>query len=180
MAITSAYRDVLTRTRAHSPQWGNAQRHAAGVIRALEALDVHGGLILDYGAGTGAFGRSVAALSSHRFSVVNYEPSVPSWSELSLGPFDAVVCTHVLEHVEPELLEATIAELGARARVLIYVEVPHGPANKELDDGRDAHLTQWPRDRWEAWLNFPGFKRRRGVAANPINSLWYFEREVIK
>lgn len=139
--ISAEYFDCLRATRAAFPYWGSGGvRHAAPVLALLEELGVRQGTILDYGSGVGAFALEMRKLAGARYSVVNYEPTLPQWSVLMPGPYDAVVCTHVLEHVEPELLEDTLLELRARATRLAYIEVPHGPAKEELVDGRNAHL----------------------------------------
>jgi hypothetical protein len=174
MAITPAYATTLRELRDRNPSWGNAARHAAPVIEELKAFGIEGGTILDYGAGTGAFKRRVEELTNERLQVVPYDPSIPGWSELPYRRFHAVVCTHVLEHVEPLLLQATIIELLTRAKRLVYIEVPHGPATKLLADGRDAHLTQETRA-W--WLELLGdMMARYGFAVevrpgmNPVNT----------
>lgn len=153
MAITRDYQSLLTEMRRINPNWGRASRHALPVILELAMLKIDHGTILDYGAGTGQFKKTVEAVTANgAFEVTNYEPGVPQWSALFAGPYDAVVCTHVLEHVEPELLKTTIDEIKERARHLIYIEVPHGPATKILPDGRNAHLTQQSRAWWHELL----------------------------
>lgn len=142
MAISKSYQKLVTEMRSRQPTWGNAKRHAAPVLHELALLGIKTGTVLDYGAGTGAFGKRIDEYSQGRIHVVNYEPGVAEWSVLEAGPYDAVVCTHVLEHIEPPLLAGTLDEIRERARFLIYIEVPHGPAMKILPDGRDAHLTQ--------------------------------------
>lgn len=157
--ISAEYFDCLKATRAAFPYWGSGGvRHAAPVIALLEELGIRKGTVLDYGSGVGAFGEEVRRLAGARYAVTNYEPTLPQWSELAAGPFDAVVCTHVLEHVEPELLEETLDEIRSCAWRLAYIEVPHGPAKEVLVDGRNAHLIIEGPDFWlERLANaFPG------------------------
>lgn len=157
--ISPEYRSTLERMREIEPAWGNGGAKYVGTV-----LGLLGGRpsILDYGSGLGEFKKACGI----RAQVAEYEPSIPEKSELPVGPFEAVVCTHVLEHIEPEHLDATILELAERARRLIFIEVPHHAARAILPDGRNAHLicktTEWWRDTlirllpdWQLETRFP-------------------------
>lgn len=147
--ISDAYLDVLKASRAENPYWGaGGARHAPRVIQLLEERGISHGSILDYGSGVGTFRNAVGQLCARRYEVCNYEPTLPQWSELPAGPFDAVVCTHVLEHVEPALLFGTLVEIRERARAIVYLEVPHREAKETLTDGRNAHLIIEPATYW--------------------------------
>ena len=135
-------------------------------MQLLERLGVMQGTILDFGAGTGLFAYEIEVRAGvGRYLTRNYEPSVAGQDEFPDGEqFDAVVCTHVLEHVEPHLLAGTLAQIVRAAKRAIYVEVPHGPANRKLADGRDAHLIQEPHTYWWTQLT---------IAADPAEwDLW--------
>lgn len=152
--ITDAYLEVLTKSRAQNPYWGaGGARHAPRVIQLLEVMGISTGAILDYGSGVGTFGEAVRERCGRRYDVCNYEPTLPQWRELEPGPFEAVVCTHVLEHIEPELLVATLDEIKYRATRLIYLEIPHREAKETLADGRNAHLIVEPATYWRARLD---------------------------
>jgi hypothetical protein len=175
--ITDAYKRVLRDTREQGPTWGGSRRHAAPVLSWLERLGLYRAELLDFGCGTGAFGAELERLAPGRYIVCGYDPSVPGKDKVPPGPFAGVICTHVLEHVEPELLDATLAEICALARRLVYIEIPHGPAGRTLIDGRNAHLIQQPA-RW--WFNtlraaFAGCAISMSEAANPLNTIYVVE-----
>jgi hypothetical protein len=172
--LSDAYKRVLRATRAQYPTWGGARRHAAPVLRWLEGINLHTGSILDYGAGLGRFADELELLAPGRYTVTNYEPAIPAFDKLPLGPYDAVVATHVLEHVEPELLDATLEELRTRARRLVYIEVPHGLAGKTLADGRNAHLIVEPPEWWARKIDvaFAGHSVYFWRADNPLNTIY--------
>lgn len=172
--ISDAYKRVLQETRAVYPKWGGARRHAEPVLRWLEARGLRVGTVLDYGAGLGRFAEELERLAPGRYAVTNYEPSIPAFDTLPSGTYDAVVAAHVLEHVEPALLDATLAELRARARWLIYIEVPHDLAAKRLTDGRNAHLIVEDRQWWAERLTraFVGASVFHWPAAFPVNTVY--------
>lgn len=173
MSISPAYRKLLQEQRRLTPKWGNASRHAAPVVNELNNYGLVEARVLDYGAGTGAFKRTVEERTGGRIRVDSYEPGDPECAILQSYLYDAVVCTHVLEHVEPDLLSATVDEILERARLIVYIEVPHGPANKLLPDGRDAHLTQQSRTWWHEFLALkmcPHWAIEVRPGLNPINT----------
>ena len=151
------------------------------VVRELERLGIDKGTILDYGSGTGGFAAEMTASFADRYTVAQYEPGIPEHAVLPRGQFDAVVCTHVLEHIEPLQLYSTVEEIAERATRLIYIEVPHAPAARLLPDGRNAHLIQrpplWWRDILTSWLEPYGFEvTAQRPGANPINTVYIVER----
>lgn len=169
MSCTRGYQRLLTEMRRRYPHWGNARRHAMPVAREILRLGLVRPTILDYGCGLGHLAEGLP-----EYKVVNYDPSIPEWASLPSGPFDVVVCTHVLEHVEPDLLDATLAEIANRARSLIYIEVPHTAGNKLLPDGRDVHLTIEPRSWWALKLRdtFKEWSIRSNTAPHPEHSIF--------
>lgn len=175
--ISDSYKAVLRATRETAPNWGGARRHAHRVapLLAVKGL-VDSASILDFGSGAGRFADELARIAP-QYRVTQYDPSVPGIDELPAGVFDAVVCTHVLEHVEPELLAATLEEIRARARLLVYIELPHGPAVRKLADGRNAHLIQESAAWWLDVLRraFAGWRVTCNSAANPLNTIYILE-----
>jgi hypothetical protein len=59
-----------------------------------------------------------------------------------------VVCTDVLEHVEPEYLDSVLDELQRVTRNVGFFVVHTGAAMNHLPDGRNAHLIQQPPEWW--------------------------------
>lgn len=172
--ITDAYKRLLADFRRDNPEWGTARRHARAVLPLLEAAGFHRGTILDYGSGAGAFTEELERLAPGRYEVHRYEPSIKGLDLLPGGTFDAIVCTHVLEHVEPECLEGTLAEIRARMRerAFAYFEVPHGAASRTLPDGRNAHLIQESRAWWGSKLGELGHVLL-WPAENPLNTVYF-------
>ena len=63
-----------------------------------------------------------------------------------------MICTDVLEHVEPEYLSAVLADLKRCVLKVGYFVIATGPSEKFYADGRNAHLTQQPAPWWIARL----------------------------
>jgi hypothetical protein len=107
--------------------------------------------ILDYGCGLGhqyklkrvhdAWGGLMPTL---------YDPAVPGIDSRPVGQFDGVICTEVLEHVPADELDAVIKDIFRFARLWCYISVCCRPAkpNKNLPDGRNAHVTIRPQEWW--------------------------------
>lgn len=97
--------------------------------------------ILDYGCGKGEL---MKALS---FPIHQYDPAVPGFETVP-QPHDLVVCNDVLEHVQPEYIEAVLDDLKRVIHKVGYFLVATRPAKKTLPDGRNSHLLVHTADWW--------------------------------
>lgn len=101
--------------------------------------------LLDYGCGQGSL---AAALSLRGISnCAEYDPAIPH-KAAPPEPADLVICTDVLEHIEPARLPAVLADLARVTRRALFAIVNLEPSNKWLSDGRNAHLIIKPADWW--------------------------------
>lgn len=105
--------------------------------------------LLDYGAGKLALGKALGELRlvNHPFRYLPYEPANPKYSGAP-EPCEFVVCSDVLEHIEPDCLEDVLDDLRRVTMFVLWVAVHCGPAFKTLPDGRNAHLIQQPPEWW--------------------------------
>lgn len=89
--------------------------------------------ILDYGCGKGT-------LANHLpFSIKQYDPAVEKYSS-DPEAADIVVCTDVLEHIEPELLDNVLDHIKSKTKKVSFFIIHNELALKTLNDGRNAHL----------------------------------------
>jgi hypothetical protein len=92
--------------------------------------------ILDYGCG-----KQTLQLALPNLKITGYDPAIPELSALPES-HDLVVCTDVLEHIEPAYLRNVLNDLVRVVNTVGLVVVSTRPAEKVLDDGRNAHLIQ--------------------------------------
>ena len=145
--ISDDYREQQSQLHANNPSYGIASQHFAPVVASLAAA--HGATeLLDYGAGKGRLGEALAVLMGPACPKMHhYEPAFPAWASTPAAA-DMVACIDVLEHVEPECLDAVLDDLARVTRRIGIFTVHTGKAVKTLPDGRNAHLIQQPAEWW--------------------------------
>jgi hypothetical protein len=151
MMISETYRALNAQMHRDKPLYGTSGSvHAETVADLARRYDI--GSILDYGCGKGtlkhALPEDLAPL------VREYDPAIPGkdgWPAAA----DLVVCGDVMEHVEPDCLQAVIGHLYGLTRTLFYAEIATCPAVKTLPDGRNAHLIVEPMEWWMKKLQPP-------------------------
>lgn len=134
MLISENYREQNAQLHADRPDYGAAggQKWAPTVADIANNLNTRN--ILDYGAGKGSLARCLPA-----FNVKQYDPAIPEIAKPP-EPCDVVACLDVLEHIEPQCLEAVLADLQRVTKQNLICVVCTVPAQKTLPDGRNAHL----------------------------------------
>lgn len=101
--------------------------------------------VLDYGAGKQHLARSLD------FPIFSYDPAIPEISEPP-KPADIVICTDVLEHIEPEKLDVVLMDLARVTKQIGYFVIHTQAAQKSYADGRNAHLIQKGEGFWRPTL----------------------------
>lgn len=145
MLLTPAYREQLREMHTHDQfgqPWGNKGfRHMGDAIAFAD-----GGSILDYGSGKGTLREAILAQLPDA-DVRNYDPGIPE-DAADPSPADLVICTDVLEHIEPDHLDAVLAHIFALARQRVILSWALTKAKRVLPDGRNAHLIIEPAKWW--------------------------------
>lgn len=155
---------------------GSGWKHHEHIVKFAEELKIR--TLLDYGCGESTLKKQLSDILKCKFKVRQYDPAVARHSALP-PPCDLVVCTDVLEHVEPELLLNVIGHIHALTIKGAYIVIATRPANKLMPDGSNAHKiiedTPW----WlEKLRTFPwtirGYSdiRRKGGTAGHEVRLW--------
>ena len=71
--------------------------------------------------------------------VINYDPALPEWSA-DPQTEDYLVCTDVLEHIEPQLINNVIDHLVSKFRKKAFLAIDMEKSKTILPSGRNAHL----------------------------------------
>jgi hypothetical protein len=133
MLITPEYKAQLGELHREAPAWGTTGRDYAPIVESLVQKYAPKN-ILDYGCGKQTLARALT-----KYRIIGYDPGVPGM-DAPPDPVDLVVCTDVLEHIEPECLDDVLDDLQRVARFHLFLQVCTVPAFKKLPDGRNAHL----------------------------------------
>ena len=150
MLISDYYREQ--NAELHRTQhYGHSGAKFAPEIRQLaEALGTKD--ILDYGCGLRTLQDALG------YEIQNYDPALPEFAGTPERA-DFVVCTEVLEHIEPDCLDDVLDDLVRVTRKCMFATVAHFPAVKFLPDRRNAHLIQQDFKWWlpRIWKRFTLF-----------------------
>ena len=143
--ISEAYRAMNRELHRSNATYGTSGKQWAPFVRHL--VKRHGlSDVLDYGCGKQTLAKALPDLKIRGYD--------PAFEELAAPPepADLVVCGDVLEHVEPQHLDAVFDDLARCARRFAFLVVATRPAKKQLADGRNAHLSQLSASRWLAYI----------------------------
>lgn len=168
--ISPAY--VAEQRRLHAEQAPYGHRGKKWAVDINATRWVHGcQSVLDYGCGTGSLAEALRLEQAlARFTVSEYDPAIPGKDALP-APADLVVCTDVLEHVEPELIDNVLDHVCSLARKAIFAVIALVETAKTLSDGRQAHILLKPIPYWEDHFSRRGFVVERVVGRKP-QSQW--------
>lgn len=126
---------------------GGGHKQLPSLLPILDDPDYKINTILDYGAGQGTMKTALEKLN-RGYQITNYDPARPEYDQKPQGNFDLVICTDVLEHIEPQYIDAVIEDLKDYSKCFLYLVIVCTPANKVLPDGRNAHILQRPPEWW--------------------------------
>ena len=144
--ISEEYRRLNELLHLEEPSYGSGGglKYAAFVKEAMRRTGST--TVLDYGCGKGSLRKALGEF------VANYDPAVPEWAEMP-SPADLVVCTDVLEHVEPEQLGRVVDHIRSLTLRAAFFVIACREARKTLADGRNAHLIVQPPEWWVELLS---------------------------
>lgn len=139
--ISKEYLELNLHLHSTNKYYGTSGRVRAKDVEVLAAT-LNTKDLLDYGCGKGTLASSLP------FPIQEYDPAVVGKDKPPL-PADLVVCTDVLEHIEPDYLSEVLADLARCTKKMGYFAIHTGPAKKFLRDGRNAHLIQQNKEWWQ-------------------------------
>jgi len=143
MLISKEYADLNRKLHEERDDYGRSSKMWCGLIDQIVKREGHAS-ILDYGCGKGEIKARMPLLP-----IREYDPAIPG-KDAKPEPADLVICTDVLEHIEPPLLNSVLRDLARLTKRKLFFAVCTLKSTKTLADGRNAHLIV--RDE-EWWLN---------------------------
>lgn len=175
--ISKNYAQLNTELHIENPTYGSSGWQWASTVQDL-IFQSKATSVLDYGCG-----KQTLAKSLPHINITGFDPAIPGLDNPP-APADLLVCTDVLEHVEPEFIDAVLDDLARLTKKIALVTVATRAAEKYLADGRNAHLTveplSWWRNRFTTRFNIIGIKEQPGFEFalilknrhfnNPINT----------
>lgn len=166
--ITEDYRALNMRLHDREPRYGTSGHNWAAEVRSI--VDRTGAKsVLDYGCGKGTLKAALQGLK-----VFEYDPAVPGKSSLPSSA-GVVVCTDVMEHVEPECTDAVIAHLCGKATRAVFVVVCCIEGERLLDDGRPAHVNVHPQAWWHERFSAFGKFEQLPSSEDEYVALWVLQ-----
>lgn len=142
--ISPGYRALLEAQHSKKHWGADGAKHAEAA--AAFYWDLNAATCLDYGCGEGRLRLALGA-AEKPIRVQEYDPGMDGKAGLP-KPCDLVVCTDVLEHVEPDKLAAVLDHIFRISGMGAYLVIATRPANAILGDGRNAHLIVEPPPWW--------------------------------
>ena len=132
--ISQDYKQLNNQLHETNSSYGTSGKHYGGMVLGL--IQAMGGTatVLDYGCG-----KQTLANSLPMIPVTGYDPCLPGL-DARPEPHELVVCTDVMEHIEPVFLDNVLDDLERVTEKVLFCLVATRPAVKKLADGRNAHL----------------------------------------
>lgn len=143
--ISDEMRKLNQQLHEENPYYGVGGSKYADVVIKIKEEAPQIQSVLDYGCGKGFLQKALP------FAIFEYDPAIPGKDEPP-RPADLVICTDVLEHIEPDKLKHVLEDLRRVTKDAGFFVIHLGAAKKTYPDGRNAHLIQNPAEWWVAKL----------------------------
>lgn len=130
--ITTDYRKLNENLHNSNKQYGTCGHlYADEVLKICKRLNSYD--VLDYGCGKNTLANVLP------FIIKKYDPAIRAFHEEPESA-DIVICTDVMEHIEPELLDNVLKHIKSKCKKAVYFAIETTEAKKKLNDGRNAHI----------------------------------------
>lgn len=103
--------------------------------------------VLDYGCGKGTLKVAVETMAPE-LKVLEFDPAVEGKTELPTEPIDFLAALDVMEHVEPDYLDAVLDTFRDLRPKIVLLKISLTPSKRSLPDGRNAHILVRPAKWW--------------------------------
>jgi 2-polyprenyl-3-methyl-5-hydroxy-6-metoxy-1,4-benzoquinol methylase len=162
--ISDAYQKLNSELHKSDQSYGTSagKIHAKSIADAIRQTDCKS--LLDYGCGKGTLKAALQPMCP-LLEIREYDPAIPG-KDGPPQPAEFVACFDVMEHIEPDSLDAVIAHIASLTKRFAFLVISLQEAEKTLADGRNAHLIVRPREWWLDKLSLHLSIRQESVIAN--------------
>lgn len=143
--ITETYRRLNAQYHREHADYGSYGHRWAFNLQGL-AHKYKAKTVLDFGCGKDTLRTALEG----RLEVTSYDPAIPGKDVLPDQTFDLVVCTDVMEHVEPQFVDKTLQSIMTRMRYggLFTISMQKTGKKALLADGTPKHRTLLDAKTW--------------------------------
>ena len=159
--ITDEYRN-LNALAHEDPSYGTAARFHGELVRSvIERSEAK--TLLDYGCGK----QALRDLVDDVVSYAGYDPAISGLDSPPHGA-DVVYCGDVMEHVEPQFVDAVLHDVVRLARCAAVFVISCAQGNRLLPDGSPAHRSVHAPEWWLRKIEpFGKLEEHKGIASAP-------------
>lgn len=157
MTHSTEYAEILQKTHDERKQGGKAwgtTGHRNGGPQIRDLLNAYNGVfvksVLDYGCGQGRLIEYLQQEVKPKLKYYEYDPGIRGKDILPVEQVDMIVSTDVMEHVEPEHVDATLRQIFSTAQKAVYLLIACEKCGLILPDGRNAHLSVYETSWWKS------------------------------
>lgn len=145
--FTEPYRLLNKKLHESNAEYGTAVKIKLEIIKDL--IKVHNiRTVLDYGCGKGELNKALH--TTPNLYICEYDIAFDD--KLNKVPCELVVCSDVMEHVEQNYTEEVIADIALHTTKVAWFCISCKESDKNLPDGRNAHINIKPSKEWLALL----------------------------
>jgi len=135
--ISKEYRELQEKYHQDCENWGTSGANwGVDVLEFIQMTDAI--TVLDYGCGKNTLYENIKYDLEEDVNWTSYDPCIPEFSDKPEYA-DVVVCTDVLEHVEPDLIENVLDDIAKISYLGAFLVIFTHPASHKLPDGSNCH-----------------------------------------
>lgn len=139
--ISERYRDLNRQLHEACPTYGTTGvKHVSLISSAISKFSARS--LLDYGCG-----KQTLLAEFPKLEYRAYDPAIPALAG-EPEPADIVVCTDVMEHVEPEFVDSVLRHIGTLANRAVVFSISCEEGVRLLADGSNTHRSVHDAEWW--------------------------------
>jgi hypothetical protein len=115
--------------------------------------------LLDYGCGKALLYHNNLSIENKRFNNICdfwqiqdyalYDPAVEKYSKHPEEKKDIVICTDVIEHLNPQDTKLVLEDIFNHAEKHVFISIDINPASKFFENGENIHTCLKSKEEWE-------------------------------